>query len=144
MIVNGGTSTYDRSPQRHLKRSTRSHSTVEINGENSSEVWDGFRVARRARPFGIHVARDEEFVRITAADDGYRRLPERAVHKRSWIFVDQNLTVTDEIMGSRALPGRGAFSSGSRSLRDHRSGCEERAACNGWQARNFLDVKPRS
>ncbi len=98
VIVNGGTSTYDRSPQRHLERSTRSHSTVEINGENSSEVWDGFRVARRARPFGIHVARDEECVRITAAHDGYRRLPERAVHKRSWIFVDQNLTVTDEIM----------------------------------------------
>ena len=51
LISNSGTSTYERGAQRTYERSTRAHNTVEVDGENSSEVWAAFRVARRARPF---------------------------------------------------------------------------------------------
>ena len=49
IVVNGGTSTYAPGRLREAERATAAHSTVEINGQNSSEVWASFRVARRAR-----------------------------------------------------------------------------------------------
>src|SRR5690606_14511474 len=50
IIVNSGTSCYGVSPERLRQRSTSDHSTVEVDDEDSSEVWSGFRVGRRARP----------------------------------------------------------------------------------------------
>ena len=50
LIVNGGTSQYGADAERHRQRSTAAHSTVVVNGENSSEVWGGFRVARESFP----------------------------------------------------------------------------------------------
>ena len=41
---------YEPSAERNRQRSTGAHSTVEVNGLDSSEVWGGFRVGRRARP----------------------------------------------------------------------------------------------
>ena len=35
---------------RQKERGTAMHNTVAINNLNSSEVWSGFRVARRANP----------------------------------------------------------------------------------------------
>ncbi|HUR21434.1 MAG TPA: alginate lyase family protein, partial [Vicinamibacterales bacterium] len=49
VVVNGGTSTYAPGPERMRQRGTAAHSTVEIDQANSSDVWGGFRVARRAR-----------------------------------------------------------------------------------------------
>jgi uncharacterized heparinase superfamily protein len=49
VIVISGTSVYGSGEQRQLERGTAAHSTVVVDGENSSEVWGGFRVARRAR-----------------------------------------------------------------------------------------------
>ena len=53
--MNGGTSCYGDGPVRVLERGTRSHSTVEVDGQNSSEVWSGFRVARRAFPIDLKI-----------------------------------------------------------------------------------------
>lgn len=55
VIVNGGTSRYGSGPERLAERGTAAHSTVQIDGADSSEVWGGFRVARRARPFDVRV-----------------------------------------------------------------------------------------
>ena len=48
-LVNRGISQYGIEV-RQVERGTAAHNTVVINNENSSEVWSGFRVARRARP----------------------------------------------------------------------------------------------
>src|SRR5690606_11840873 len=53
VLVNSGISQYGEDAERHRQRSTAAHNTVEVDGENSSEVWAGFRVARRARPFDV-------------------------------------------------------------------------------------------
>ena len=55
VIVNGGTSRYGTGPERLAERGTAAHSTVQIDGTDSSEVWGGFRVARRAQPFDVMV-----------------------------------------------------------------------------------------
>lgn len=95
VIVNSGTSRYQPDEQRQYERSTAAHNTVVIDGENSSEVWGSFRVARRARPFGLEVA-DK---RIGCSHDGYRRLAGRPIHRRVWDLSGGQLIISDRIEG---------------------------------------------
>jgi uncharacterized heparinase superfamily protein len=102
MVVNAGTSRYELGRERQWERSTRAHSTVEIDGQDSSEVWAGFRVGRRAYPFDICVKRDGGAVIVEAAHDGYCRLPGRVVHRRRWILQSTRLEVSDIVEGGFA------------------------------------------
>ena len=95
LVVNVGTSTYEPGAQRAYERSTAAHSTVEVAGENSSEVWAAFRVARRARPFGLEIEERAGEVVVACAHDGYRRLRGRPVHRRTWRFSPGQLTIDD-------------------------------------------------
>jgi uncharacterized heparinase superfamily protein len=99
VIVNSGTSRYGLGPEREWERATAAHSTVEVDGQNSSEVWSGFRVARRARPFAVTIRKAGATITVEAAHDGYRRLSGRPVHRRSWNLGSRRLIVRDEIFG---------------------------------------------
>jgi len=99
LIVNSGISCYGASGERLRQRGTAAHSTVEIDGENSSEVWGGFRVARRARPFGLKIEQESHKTSVACAHDGYRRLPGSPVHNRRWLLQEGRLIVTDSIQG---------------------------------------------
>ena len=96
LLVNTGTSTYDVGPERSRQRGTAAHNTVQIDGRDSSEVWAGFRVARRARPLRLRFSR----TRAEAAHDGYRRLRGRPIHDRTCELNPDGLNVTDRIEGS--------------------------------------------
>ncbi len=74
LLVNSGTSLYGEEAERQRQRGTAAHNTVEIDGEDSSEVWAGFRVARRARPVGLAIWRRETACVVRCAHDGYRQL----------------------------------------------------------------------
>jgi uncharacterized heparinase superfamily protein len=100
VIVNAGTSRYGPGPEREAERATSAHSTVTIDGENSSEVWGAFRVARRARPLDLAVSRADEHLQISGAHDGYRRLTGRAVHRRTWELQPGLLRLTDRVEGA--------------------------------------------
>jgi uncharacterized heparinase superfamily protein len=100
IIVNSGTSLYEAGPERHRQRSTPAHSTVTLNGENSSEVWSSFRVARRAYPFGLELTQDTpDTCHIRCSHDGYRRLKGKPVHQRTWDILHNTLTVEDRVLG---------------------------------------------
>lgn len=99
IIVNGGTSRYGDDAERLWERGTAAHSTVEVDGENSSEVWSGFRVARRARPFAVSSGTQQEGVWIEGSHDGYRRLHRDIVHRRRWTMNDDALRIEDEVTG---------------------------------------------
>ncbi len=94
LFVNLGTSCYGNSPQRNIERSTRSHNTVEINDENSSEIWGSFRVARRAKPSILKFSKEGESLLI-ASHDGYKRLKKGGEHQRTWVLNDRSLVVKD-------------------------------------------------
>jgi uncharacterized heparinase superfamily protein len=99
LIVNSGTSVYGGGSERQRQRATAAHSTVEIDGENSSEVWGAFRVARRARPFALTLGDSDGRMVVTCAHDGYHRLPGRVTHRREWMLGRGSLSVSDRIEG---------------------------------------------
>lgn len=97
LLVNSGTSCYGDSTERLRQRGTAAHNTVIVDGKDSSEVWGGFRVARRARPIGLRVALDEQPLVVECGHDGYAHLPGRPMHKRRWILEDGSLVVEDQV-----------------------------------------------
>jgi len=93
-IVNTGVSTYEKGADRDIQRSTESHNTVRIDGENSSEVWSAFRVARRARP--VDVSTDGR-ARARASHTGYLRLKDPVLHTRELELRSDALVVSDVV-----------------------------------------------
>lgn len=99
VLVNGGTSTYQSGEARQHQRGTAAHNTVVVDGEDSSETWGAFRVARRARPFGVAWRQEAGALSLEASHDGYRRLPGRVTHHRRWTLTARGLTVDDRLDG---------------------------------------------
>lgn len=99
VLVNSGTSEYGVGPERSRQRGTAAHNTVMVDGCDSSEVWGGFRVARRAEPQGLSIKQSNDEVSIACSHSGYRRLSGRVIHTRRWHFVPGCLTIVDEFNG---------------------------------------------
>lgn len=99
VIVNSGTSVYGYSAQRQVERSTAAHSTVEVDDEDSSEVWGAFRVARRARVRNLQIEHADREIRISAEHDGYRRFGGGVIHRRSWRFSSNGFVISDTVQG---------------------------------------------
>jgi len=99
VFVNSGSSLYGASDERLRQRGTAAHNCVVIDGQDSSEVWSGFRVARRARVVSCEVDFSGP-IRISATHDGYLRLAGRNLHRRQWMLSDTELLINDEISGS--------------------------------------------
>lgn len=97
LIVDSGTSCYGMGSERLRQRSTAAHNTVVVGGENSSEVWAGFRVARRACPKGLTVREENKAVTVQCSHNGYTRIPGRPVHTRCWDFAPGKLGIQDNI-----------------------------------------------
>jgi uncharacterized heparinase superfamily protein len=102
VLVDSGTSRYGTGPERLRQRGTAAHNTLTIDGADSSEVWGGFRVARRAHPIGLQVQASASDLRVSCAHDGFHRLRGAPTHRRTWIFSDGCVEVRDQIRG----PGR--------------------------------------
>lgn len=99
VVVNSGTSQYGLGAERLRQRGTAAHSTLVIDGADSSEVWGGFRVARRAKPFGLMLELDGDAPTAICAHDGYRRLPGKPIHRRRWRLDKSGLQISDVIDG---------------------------------------------
>ncbi len=97
VFVNAGTSIYSVGDLRHQQRSTAAHNTLELDGENSSDVWGGFRVARRANTAVKVWSNDEKATFLHACHDGYRNLPGRPNHTRQWRLNVGGLQVIDQV-----------------------------------------------
>jgi uncharacterized heparinase superfamily protein len=100
VFVNSGTSQYGEDSERHRQRSTAAHNTIEVDSENSSEVWAGFRVARRAQVVLDCFDQAEDRVRIRCTHDGYKRLKGKNLHSREWVATTNQLLITDSITGT--------------------------------------------
>lgn len=101
VLVNSGTSRYGSSAERLRQRGTAAHNTVVVNGQDSSEVWGGFRVARRAYPLGLNIQQsaDANATEVRCSHNGYARLKGKPTHHRTWRLDAYGLTVTDRVEG---------------------------------------------
>lgn len=97
VLTNSGTSCYGVGAERLRQRGTAAHNTVVVSGENSSDVWSGFRVGRRAHPSEVKIEAGSALFMASAAHDGYRFLPGEPLHSRRWILGDHALLVTDRL-----------------------------------------------
>ena len=99
VMVNSGTSCYGNGLERQRQRGTTAHNTMVVDGQNSSEVWGGFRVARRAHVQSLNIAETAGGTRVEASHDGYRRLSGRNFHRRMWLLSNESLVIEDEVTG---------------------------------------------
>lgn len=97
VFVNSGTSLYGVSDERLRQRQTAAHNTVEVCGQSSSEVWSGFRVARRATATLEEAVECKNYVRLTASHNGYKRLRPKVNHKRSITAKANGLKIEDTL-----------------------------------------------
>lgn len=94
-VTDTGVSTYDKTARRQYERSTAAHNTVTINDDDSSEVWGGFRVGKRAK---VSILSEGERV-IEARHDGYKPV----IHTRKFEISDNELIVHDKISSGRGV-----------------------------------------
>ena len=101
VIVNSGTSIYGTGPERQRQRGTAAHNTVVVAGQDSSEVWAGFRVGRRARRIDPRAFAEGDSFVAEAGHDGYRHLERNLRHHRRWTLAAGELIVEDTISNPR-------------------------------------------
>lgn len=89
IIVDTGTSTYEKNELRQLERATASHNTVKIGNIEQSQVWGGFRVAKRAKVSKL----EETEGYIKAEHNGYSALG--VEHTRSFTSETSRIVIED-------------------------------------------------
>ncbi len=90
-IVDTGTSTYEKNERRQIERRTSSHNTVTIGDHEQTEVWGGFRVARRAKIISF-TENENEF---SASHDGYKKVG--VIHNRTFITNKDSVHIYDDL-----------------------------------------------
>jgi hypothetical protein len=89
IIVDTGTSTYEKNALRQQERETAAHNTVKIGAREQSQVWGGFRVAKRAK---VTLLKDEQS-QVKAEHDGYRTYG--VTHTRSFTSEASQIIIED-------------------------------------------------
>ena len=109
VIVDTGALDYEPNAQRNFARGTAAHNTVQIDGAEQSEIWDVFRVGRRAYPLSAALTllgpHEATFV---GAHDGYERPRIATRHERTvrysngaWHFEDRLAGMGRHLVESR-------------------------------------------
>ena len=103
IFVDTGISTYEKNAIRQYERVTHSHNTVKIGSKEQTQVWGGFRVAKRARI--THLIEKPNL--IEASHDGY--LSSGYKHTRSFLWGEKYLILKDKINRSTSNNAKAYF-----------------------------------
>jgi hypothetical protein len=95
-IVDVGISTYEKNQRRQLERSTISHNCVSLDNTNSSEVWGGFRVARRAE---VRLIQDS-IAELEAEHNGFKK--QNLNINRKFRVSDSSVFIEDALSGDHS------------------------------------------
>lgn len=91
IVVDPGISTYEKNEIRQGQRSTLNHNTIVVKQQNSSDVWGGFRVGKRAE---TRLLIDDPNV-LHVHHNGYNTPVERNFELNQNIF-----SIEDKVMGN--------------------------------------------
>jgi len=95
VIVDTGLSTYETNDRRQLERSTKSHNTVVVDDDDQSQVWGGFRVAKRAKIVDLQ----ESPGSIEATHDGYK--DKDVWHTRKFMTEKNHIIIQDNLKSNK-------------------------------------------
>lgn len=95
LVTDTGVTEYLPGPLRDASRATRSHSTIEIAGEEQAEMWGGHRVGGRP---DVGIEDVEPGRRLLAWCAGWST--RKSVHRRTFDLTEDGLEIYDAIEGS--------------------------------------------
>jgi hypothetical protein len=96
-IIDTGVSTYSKGKERNYERSTQAHNTVVIEDENQSEIYNSFRVGRRASVISLEEGENE----LTGTHNGYAH--QGAMHTRKITLKSDHIEIIDKIISKKPL-----------------------------------------
>ncbi|EZH72300.1 hypothetical protein ATO12_22880 [Aquimarina atlantica] len=91
ILVDPAISTYEKNDNRLKERGTAYHNTVKIGNQDQTQVWDGFRVAKRAKVIDL---KEKESI-LEATHNGYKNLG--VTHTRRFSFQESKILIKDTI-----------------------------------------------
>jgi uncharacterized heparinase superfamily protein len=103
IFVDTGISTYEKNAIRQYERATSSHNTVKIGSKEQTQVWGGFRVAKRAKI--THLIEKPNL--IEASHDGY--ISDGYKHTRSFLWGEKYLILKDKTNRSTSNNAKAYF-----------------------------------
>lgn len=89
-VVDTGISTYNKDVRRQYERGTSAHNTVVVDDHNSSEVWAGFRVGKRAE---VTILKDEN-CHCCAVHNGYGN---NKLVRREFILSENSFEIKESL-----------------------------------------------
>ena len=96
-IIDTGVSTYTKGKERSYERSTMAHNTVAIGDMNQSEIYDSFRVGRRAKVIHLHEKNNE----IEGTHDGYSH--RGILHTRKISLKSDFVEIVDTVKSKKTV-----------------------------------------
>lgn len=97
-IVDTGISTYEKNERRQEERCTSAHNTTKVNQKEQSEIWGGFRVAKRAK---VTILKETQS-QVKAIHNGYGKI----LHERHFYMTDQDIKIRDIIHSSNIVDAK--------------------------------------
>ncbi len=104
LVVDSGVYEYQAGKMRSYVRSTAAHNTVSVDGQEQSEIWGEFRVARRAEKLQADIAHTEDgCIEFRGSYSGFPQVAGRITHQRKILceFKDNgdSFVINDLIQG---------------------------------------------
>ena len=101
VVTDPGSASYDPA-DRAWARATRSHSTVEVDGEDQCVFWGAFRASELPNVWRGPLEERRGATLLRAWHDGYRRLGDPVVHERTFCWLPgDGLVVVDRLHARR-------------------------------------------
>lgn len=102
-IIDTGVSTFSLGKERAYERSTMAHNTVAIGNLNQSEIYDSFRVGRRAKVIHLKEKNNE----IEGTHNGYAH--RGILHSRKISLTNDYIEITDSIKSKKPVTCKAFF-----------------------------------
>jgi uncharacterized heparinase superfamily protein len=102
-IIDTGVSTYAKGKERNYERSTHAHNTVVVDNMNQSEIYNSFRVGRRAKVVRFNEKENE----LEGTHNGYGH--KGVLHTRKISLKNDHIEIVDTITSKKPVSCKAYF-----------------------------------
>lgn len=109
IFVDQGTYQYAAGHRRDISRSTLSHNTVSIDGQEQCDFYAAHRCGRRARATLLEWETKAQGFVLVGSHDGFAHLPGAPRHLRRFEAAPGRLVIEDRVLGGKAGHARAGY-----------------------------------